>query len=159
MRQAASALERFIIFFARSDNDLKKRGIAEKAMDDRVKSDIDALKSCFIAAMDDDFNTPQALGRLFEIMTLSNSRSAGDCHCLAYAAKVIKDLASIFNLTFETPIGIDKDLEAYVKVMIEKRNSHRARGDFQSADIIRDELRAKGIIIEDGKGITSWRKQ
>ncbi|MFA5068774.1 MAG: cysteine--tRNA ligase [Candidatus Omnitrophota bacterium] len=157
IRQVGAALERFGVFFAKADNE--PEDAVKETLDDAVRSDIDALKDGFIAAMDDDFNSPQALGKLFEIMTLSNSQSVRGRRCLAYAASAIRELAAIFNLAFKDSPRIAAGLEAYVEAMIERRNACRVKGDFRTADAIRDELRVKGIIIEDSKGATSWRRQ
>ena len=155
--QANAALERFRIFFDKvaRPGDKNATGLMSE---ERSRKNIDILKQGFIDAMDDDFNTPQALGKLFEIITLAYSDSTGGSACMAYAAKVIEELALIFNLQLKPDIGVDHDLALYISSMIDKRNTCRREKDFKSADSIRDDLRAKGIVIEDDKGETSWRK-
>jgi cysteinyl-tRNA synthetase len=154
LMQAESALERFYIFFDKAE----KAGDEDMLPDAEPKKDIDTLKQYFIDAMDDDFNTPQALGRLFEIITVSYAQSAKGLRCMQYAARIIKELAAIFNLALK-PLGeIGPELESYVASMIKKRDAFRKDKDFKSADLIREQLRREGIIIEDNKGSTTWRK-
>ena len=155
--QANAALERFRIFFDKT-NRPEGKDVSGPVPDEGCKKDIDALKQGFIDAMDDDFNTPQALGKLFEMITVSYAGSARGHLCMRYAGKTIEELALIFNLDLRSNAEIDHDLELYIKSMIDKRNACRRDKDFKSADSIRDELRARGIIIEDDKGKTLWRK-
>ena len=154
MAHAESALERFHIFL----NKAEKTGNKGLAPDARVKKDIDSLKQSFVDAMDDDFNTPQALGMLFEMITISYAHLTKGHACIQYAAMAIRKLAMIFNLQLEPSGAVSAELESYVRSMIEKRDVFRRDKDFKSADSIRDQLKSKGIVIEDEKGKTIWRK-
>jgi cysteinyl-tRNA synthetase len=154
MMQVKPALERFHIFFDKAEK-AEDKGLIP---DTEAKKDIDMLKHSFIDAMDDDFNTPQALSRLFEMITVSYAQSAKGRTCIWYAARVVKELAMIFNLAFKPLSAIGPELESYVVSMIKKRDAFRRDKDFKSADSIRDQLRGEGIIIEDDKGKTTWRK-
>ena len=155
--QANAALERFRIFFDKTSRHEDKNAI-HSIPDVESRKDIDTLKQGFIDAMDDDFNTPQALGKLFEIIKVSYADSAKGRLFMSYAGRTIEKLALIFNLDLKPNIEIDHALELYIDSMIDKRNACRRNKDFRSADSIRDELRAKGIVIEDDKGKTLWRK-
>jgi cysteinyl-tRNA synthetase len=154
--QADSALERFHIFFDKAERN-KKSHKAHYA-DGNIRQGIDALRQAFIDDMDDDFNTPKALGRLFEIMTLCYSKPECDSSSITYAAGTIEGLANIFNLKVKKDPDIDNNLESYIKSMLDKRDAFRRKKDFKSADLIRDQLREKGILIEDEKGKTIWRR-
>jgi cysteinyl-tRNA synthetase len=154
MAQAESALERFHIFLNKAEKTQNKGSMPDTG----AKKDIDSLKQSFVDAMDDDFNTPQALGMLFEMITISYAHLVKGRACIQYAATAIRELAMIFNLELEPSGTVSAELESYVRSMIEKRNAFRRDKDFKSADSIRDELKSKGIIIEDEKGKTTWRK-
>jgi cysteinyl-tRNA synthetase len=157
MAQANSALERLRIFFDKADRPKAEAAAGQMPVEETRKG-IDALKQGFIDEMDDDFNTPRALGRLFEIITLAYADSARGRLCMSYARGIIEGLFTVFGLALKPDTGVEHKLELYIRSMIDKRNACRRVKDFKSADSIRDELRSKGIIIEDDKGKTSWRR-
>jgi len=155
--QSEKALSRFHIFFDKIRNSTKAD--SRQALPGPVfKKEIGLLKSDFMQAMDDDFNTPSALGRLFDMLSKANSESKKHPACLVYAGNVITELAGIFGLHLSSYENIESSLESYVQDMIRQRDMFRRNKDFTSSDRIRDELKSKGIILEDNKGETQWRK-
>lgn len=125
------------------------------------------LKSPYIAqfkaAMDDDFNTPEALPVLFELAREVNrfketepakaAELAGLLTLLAGALGLLQGDAEQFLQS-----GASDDDVAEIEALIAKRNTARANKDWAAADAARDALTAKGIIVEDKNGVTSWRK-
>lgn len=118
----------------------------------------------FYDAMDDDFNTPIALSVLFdvahEINRLKESREFEQA--TAYAAQ-LKSMSVVFGILQSDPeefLRGDVSLEfaAQVESLIAKRNLARAERNWAGADQIRDELKAMGVLIEDGANGTSWRR-
>ncbi len=111
----------------------------------------------FKAAMDEDFNTPQAVGVLFELAAEVNRT-----HDSILAAE-LKALGGILNiLTGEAEkflrgatTGLD---EAAIEAKIAERAAAKAAKDWAKADAIRKELQEAGIILEDRAGVTTWRR-
>jgi len=157
MNEAKSAANRFYIFFDkvdRIDQDLDQ----ESSPTDDFKNDIDKLEKEFIEAMDDDFNTPQALGKLFEIVNKANARLDKRPVDAVYAESVLKRLGAILGLFLEQKCEVDEELASYVESKIKERNDARNAKDFDKADSIRKELEQKKIVLEDTKEGTTWRK-
>ena len=132
----------------------------------KLRGKINEKKRDFEKSMDDDFNTPNAIAVLFEIKDISNKvlYSPGftkkHVPALKYAVKTIKELGSIFGMSFENgshPIAKEekKDIETRIKL----REEFRRKKMFKEADQIRQELAEKGIILEDIKERTEWRKE
>ena len=115
----------------------------------------------FLAAMDDDFNTPEALGTLFELVrTLNKARADGADDALALAA-LVKTLGSQLGILQDNPeaflkSGGDVD-EAWILSMIEKRQAAKAAKDYAGADKVRAELAERGVILQDSREGTTWR--
>jgi len=117
----------------------------------------------FKAAMDDDFNTPEALPVLFELAREVNRFKETEPAKAAELAALLSLLAGVLGLlqgdaeTFLQSGASDDDV-AEIEALIAKRNAARAAKDWPAADAARAELTAKGIIVEDKNGVTSWRK-
>jgi len=116
----------------------------------------------FIEAMDDDFNMPKALAVLFGIVSACNEEletsGSDNVQRLAYASCVIDEIIDVFGLSFakKALTGIsDQEIEEKIKL----RRACREQRDFSRADEIRKELESKGIILEDTKGGTEWRRK
>jgi len=112
----------------------------------------------FSEAMDDDFNTPEALSVLFELANeVNRSRSVGH-------ARLLRGLAAVVGLLGRDPgaflqSGDDAGVSAdEIEKNIEARNAARKGRDFGEADRIRDALLAQGVTLEDGPGGTTWRR-
>ena len=121
----------------------------------------------FAAAMDDDFNTAEALAVLFELAReLNRAREAGGEEAARLAATLVRlgDRLGILQADpdqylrgqpGEAGTGLD---DAAIEARIQARLDARARRDWAEADRIRDELQAAGIQLEDGAGTTRWRR-
>jgi cysteinyl-tRNA synthetase len=115
----------------------------------------------FIKAMDDDFNTPVALSRLFgfakDVNIYLNSPSLKNKIILEEIIKFYQDLAG-------KVLGILKDFvreqsfEQEIKKLIEDREKARKEKNWEKSDKIRDELKRKGIILEDTTEGVRWKK-
>jgi cysteinyl-tRNA synthetase len=117
----------------------------------------------FKAAMDDDFNTPEALPVLFELAREVNRFKQTEPAKAAELAGLLSLLAGVLGLLQGDAeqflqSGASDDDVAKIEALIAKRNTARANKDWAAADAARDALTAKGIIVEDKNGVTSWRK-
>lgn len=117
----------------------------------------------FKAAMDDDFNTPEALPVLFELAREVNRFKETEPAKAAELAGILKLLAGVLGMLQGDAeqflqSGASDDDVAEIEALIAKRNTARANKDWAAADAARDALTAKGIIVEDKNGVTSWRK-
>ncbi len=119
----------------------------------------------FLEAMDDDFNTPEALAVLFEVAHAINKHRDSDPEVAAYHAGVLRELGGMLGLLARdaevflrggpASEGLD---DASIEALIAKRNAARDNRDWAESDRIRDELKDKGIILEDGAKGTTWRR-
>ena len=115
-------------------------------------------------AMDDDFNTPNALSVLFEMAREINKLKTEDVEKANGLAARLRELAGILGLLQQDPekflqAGSDDDEVAKIEALIKQRNEARAAKDWAAADAARNELSAMGIVLEDGANGTTWRKQ
>ena len=118
----------------------------------------------FREAMDDDFNTPNALSVLFEMAREINKLKTEDTEKANGLAARLRELAGILGLLQQDPekflqAGSDDDEVAKIEALIKQRNEARAAKDWAAADAARNELTAMGIVLEDGPNGTTWRKQ
>ena len=118
----------------------------------------------FKTAMDDDFNTPEALAVLFDLANQVNRLKEADAAEAAKKAAVLKHLANVLGLLEADPVeflqagaGEDSDAES-IEALIIARKQAREGKDWAEADRIRDELDAMGIVLEDKDGKTIWRR-
>ena len=115
----------------------------------------------FREAMDDDFNTPEAVAALFDLANeVNRTRSVGLVGQLRALGGVLgllgRDSEAFLRAIPET--GGGAIAEAEIEALIRERRQSRAAKNFTRADQIRTELLAKGIILEDGPKGTTWRR-
>jgi cysteinyl-tRNA synthetase len=122
-----------------------------------------AASARFHSAMRDDFNTPEALAALFELAhDLNRAKEEGLNHASTLAAE-LRHLGGLLGLLQQDPESflrghVDGAESAAIEALIARRNAARATRDFKAADAVRDELKALGVVLEDGPSGTTWRK-
>lgn len=119
----------------------------------------------FNRAMDDDFNTPEALAVLFDLANQVNRLREQEMAAALQKAAVLKTLANVLGLLeadaeefLKAGAGETGDNSAEIEAMIAARKTARENKDWAEADRIRNELDAMGITLEDKDGKTIWRR-
>ena len=118
----------------------------------------------FRAAMDDDFNTPEAYSVLFDLAREVNRLKGEGAADAAALAGRLRELAGVLGLLEQDPEAFFKGNEgddevAEIEGLIKARNDARAAKDWPAADAARNRLTEMGIVLEDGAGGTSWRRK
>jgi cysteinyl-tRNA synthetase len=155
---AERALQRLTDCLARLD------AVAQPGAHPALAARLDQARTAFGDAMKDDLNTAAALGAMFELVSDINSAiDAGDVG--QDDARAIKDAFEQFDRVLgvlslrrtedeQPPVPVDEIAEN-----IEARHAARRRRDFAAADRIRDELAARGVLLEDSAGGTRWKRK
>ncbi|MCU0834882.1 MAG: cysteine--tRNA ligase [Chromatiaceae bacterium] len=128
----------------------------------------------FRAAMDDDFNTPEALAVLFDLAREINRLRAEDASAAAGIAAELRQLAEVLGILQDDPDsylkgGVSRTATASLSAvvvwsdekiddLIRQRSEARKGKQWAEADRIRDVLAAAGVLLEDGPGGTTWRR-
>lgn len=111
----------------------------------------------FIDAMDDDFNTADAIGVLFSMVREINTMVAEGAGKVAIEAAItlFDELTYVLGLVYNRKTD---DLDAEVESLIEQRTAARKAKDFKTADAIRDKLKEMGIVLEDTPQGVKWSR-
>ena len=118
----------------------------------------------FHAAMQDDFNTPEALATLFELVREINRVRADDETTAASLGALLRqlgDLIGILQSDAESYLrggASASDGDAEIDALVAQRNEAKANKDWGTADEIRNKLQEMGIVLEDGPSGTTWRR-
>ncbi len=123
----------------------------------------------FHRAMKDDFNTPEALAVLFELVRESNRlQQSKDKAAAAPTAALLKKLAQLLGLLESNPenwfkasshTGTNELSDAAIDTLIEKRTTAKRNKQWQEADKIRSQLQQNGIILEDTADGSYWKRK
>ena len=158
MEAAKSGLDRII---TATDN---LKFLADNAKTDTLTTnEEDALTktqdyvAAFEKAMDDDFNTADAIAAIFDLVKYANTTANGDSSKAYVTAlyELIVKLADVLGIVVEKK---EELLDADIEALIQERQAARKERNFARADEIRDELLAKGIILEDTREGVKWKR-
>ena len=158
LQQAASALER--LYTAKFQMAFLLENATAETATEAEQTWIDALvkyKHDFIAAMDDDINTADAIAVIFELVRDLNSNLDATSSQSAIIAghNIFAELTTVLGLAVKDK---ETNLDAAVEDLIAQRQAARKAKDFKRADEIRDELLAQGIVLEDTREGVKWKK-
>jgi cysteinyl-tRNA synthetase len=174
MEEARKARERFYVFFEKVkalNFPLPRAKKTHKRILAIFRNDFDLAAQCekFNNAMDDDFNTPLALGSLFEMVSGANRfieqkrdlKKEGKAFLVLLDAKILELGNKVFGL-FGKPTFIPPAIKREIKKCIDRRASLRRQKRFRQADELRQEIYRKWpgleIVLEDQKdGRSRWR--
>ncbi len=121
---------------------------------------VESLINSFYSAMNDDFNTPILIAKLFEAVKFINNVKDGNAtisksDVLNLTDKMTALIFDVLGLKFENSAD-DSKLDSVMKIIIELRKNARDNKDWGTSDLIRDKVAEAGITIKDSKEGTSW---
>ena len=160
MEQAKSAVERV---YTCLDNlkFLAENGV-ERALtpeEQALSEKIDECKDKFIAAMDDDLNTADAIAAIFDIVYAANTglskEKESSVGIVNKCIDTIKELGGVLGLFVSEK---EETLDSEIEALIEERNAARKAKDWAKADEIRDKLKAMNIILKDTPMGVKWSR-
>jgi len=158
MESAKASLERILTAMDHLREVLPKT--AEKPLSAEEEKNTETLRGLvkkFEEAMDDDFNTADALGAVFELVRLANVSVTEDS-AKAYAEEMKGTLEKLLDVLGILSERKKVDLADEVEALIEERQAARKAKNYARADEIRNQLTAMGIILEDTKEGVKWKK-
>ena len=158
MEASKNGLER-IVNAADNLKFLKKNAANEKMTEEENKLFIqtDAFVVDFERAMEDDFNTADAIAAVFDLVKFANSNtdSESSAEYLGKLFDLLVKLTDVLGLLVDKKEDIlDEDIEK----LIEERQAARKAKDFARADAIRDDLLEKGIVLKDTREGVQWKR-
>ena len=159
LQASASAVQRLLDFEHRLEevpiNDLAE----ESQLPDLARSALDSFKM----AMDNDFNSADALAAIFILVSEVNAeldlRPAVIGADRDQALNALRSMDGVLGLleVAHTSRVVDDEVTAWVERKLEERANARANGEYAAADVIRKELEERGILVEDGPTGTRWK--
>ena len=152
IEETKQALTRLHILMGKLEKAVPPKGPAIK------KKEIEELRASFFSAMDDDFNTPGGLAVVFDLVNLTN-KNIDDADFVFSARETLKELLGILGITLASRPKDASISDNEVEAKIIERKQARLNKDYALGDKIRKELEEKGVILEDTKEGTSWRRK
>jgi len=137
--------------------DRVRRSAPGDATDDGLRNRISEVRSAYREALDDDLNLPQGVGLVFELVREANAALDAD-RVGADAREALLEFISEFDTHLDVVRAEEPGLADEVERLISEREAARKARDFARSDQIRDELRQKGIALEDSKDGVRWRR-
>ena len=158
MEAAGNGYDRIVTSVSNLNYLMENSALESMSGEERILSgEAEGFVAQFDEAMDDDFNTADAISAIFELVKFANSntKEARSKEFLQCLKDKIVTLSDICGLIVEKKQEIlDKDIEA----LIEERQAARKARNFQRADEIRNELLEKGIVLEDTREGVKWKR-
>ena len=157
IEQCKSALER--LYTCRESLDFALKNAKDIPDDEELIKKLNSHREQFITAMDDDLNTADGVAAVFELVKdintsiLDKEVSKNVCQT---AAAVFDELCDVLGILYNRK---NNDVDSDIEALIEERQQARANKDWATADRIRDELKAKGIILKDTPQGVTWTKE
>jgi cysteinyl-tRNA synthetase len=146
---------------AAANEDPSRVPVSDLVGENEIKQIAAKAREEFVKAMDDDLNTPMALGFIHDLAReINRARSEGvPAERLAPAQAALRELTGVLGLTLKETGGLVSEGEAAdIERIVQKRNDLRRAKKFAEADKIRKELGSIGVTLEDTPQGTSWKK-
>ncbi len=154
IEQCKSALER--LYTCRESLDFAIKNANDTEDDTELINLLNSRREQFITAMDDDLNTADGVAAVFELVKDINTKildKAVSKNVCETAAKVFDELCDVLGILYNRK---SNDLDAEIEELIAQRQEARANKDWATADKIRDDLKARGIILKDTPQGVTW---
>lgn len=159
IEQCKSALERLYTCRESLDFAVKNASVDKADNDELLINMLDERRNQFITAMDDDLNTADGLAAIFDLTKDINTKildkgvSKAVCE---HAASLFDELCGVLGILYNRK---ENSVDSEIEALIEKRQEARRNKDWATADKIRDDLKAKGIILKDTPQGVTWTKE
>lgn len=158
MEAARSGLERIITAVSNLKYHMDNASVSDLSSEEEQRlTEAKGYVNRFDEAMDDDFNTADAVSVIFELVKYANT-TVGEGSSRAYAAELREEiimLSDIMGLIVEKK---EEMLSGEIEALIAERQAARKAKNFARADEIRDELLSRGIILEDTREGVKWKR-
>ena len=158
MEASKNALERIVEAVGKLADQKDHAAVREASQEEKeLIKESESFVTKFEDAMDDDFNTADALAAVFELVKFSNTNVTGESSA-EFAGQLfttMKDLCEVLGLNVEKK---DEILDKEIEDLIQERQEARKSKNFARADEIRDELLAKGIQLKDTREGVKWKR-
>ena len=158
MEASKNALERIVEAAGKLADQKDHAAVREASQEEKeLIKESESFVTKFEDAMDDDFNTADALAAVFELVKFSNTNVTGESSA-EFAGQLfttMKDLCEVLGLNVEKK---DEILDKEIEDLSQERQEARKSKNFARADEIRDELLAKGIQLKDTREGVKWKR-
>lgn len=157
IEQCKSALDR--LYTCRESLDFALKNAADTDDDNEIIDALNSRREQFISAMEDDLNTADGLAAVFELVKDINTKildkpvSKNVCQT---ACDVFDELCNVLGILYNRK---SNDLDSEIEELIRQRQEARANKDWATADRIRDEIKAMGIILKDTPQGVTWTRE
>ena len=158
IQQGINALDR--LYNCKNAMDFALQSAAEGEPDAAFAAKVEARRGQFIEAMDDDLNTADGIAALFElvkdinvILTATPNKATIEC-----GKALFDELTDVLGFCYERGQAGDDDEAAEIEALIEARATARKEKNWAEADRIRDELKARNIVLEDTPQGVKWHR-
>ncbi len=125
--------------------------------EEKLLTDAKEYVTKFKAAMEDDFNTADAIAAIFELVKYAN-QNTDSSSSKAYSQALLDELTTLCGVLGILAETKEEMLDSDIEALIEERQQARKNRDFARADEIRDELLEKGIVLEDTREGVKWKR-
>lgn len=157
IEQCRASLERLYNCRDNLEFQLSHSEAGEKEGEAAVRTRFEGYRAQFIEAMDDDLNTADALSALFELARDANSTitaaNAPSRELCEFTLSLFNELAGVLGLLYKKK---ETSLDAEIEELIAQRTQARQNRDWATADRIRDELKARGVVLKDTPQGVQW---
>ena len=158
MEAAKASWQRIVTARGALEDAMKSSEDADMTKDEKaLYAQTDDFVSEFERSMEDDFNTADAMAAIFELVKFVNI-ALRDAHTKDFIEALKERMDILLDVMGLNALIEQGDLSDEIEAMIEKRQQARKAKDFATADAIRDELLAKGIVLEDTREGVKWHK-
>lgn len=160
LEAAKNSLTRIITSVEQLDFLLKSDAISKDELSEgerTILQDAHSLQDKFSAAMEDDFNTADAIAAIFELVKLANVNCNADSS-RSFISTMKDKIISLSNILGINAMKEEEILPEEIEKFIEERQMARKNKDFAKADQIRELLLEKGIILEDTREGVKWKR-